>query len=236
MNIEIHWTIAPPNSSYKVDVGGLWHRAQAATIAKTEVLALSPEDMLVHLCLHYCRHKLHTGLTPLIDITELLQFFGDRINWKQVLFLSQAQEACRCVYLVLQLASEWLNAPVSPDWLAGLKPADFNLQVSNLAKKRILGYSQPSLLHPNLVGLWSKQPWRVKIGTLIKICLPKPEILAQKYSLPSGSSAVYLYYPVRWKDLLLKSWNQAWRAIRGDRKTFNFIDQENWLNDRWLGS
>ena len=226
----------PPNSSYKADVDGLWRRAQAATIAKTEVLALSPEDMLVHLCLHYCRHKFYNGLTPLLDITELLQFFRDRIDWKQVLELSQTQQACRCVYLVLQLASEWFNAPVPPDWLAGLKPPDFSSQVLSLAKKRTLGFSQPPLLHPNLVDLWSKQPWRVKLGTLIKICLPKPEILAQKYSLQPGSFEVYLYYPVRWKDLLIKSGNQALRAIRGDRNPINFIDQENWFNDRWLGS
>ena len=52
--VEPHWNIVYPTSPFKMDIAGLWVRARPATVAGVEVLALSPEDLLLHLCLHVC--------------------------------------------------------------------------------------------------------------------------------------------------------------------------------------
>ncbi len=72
--VEPHWNIVYPTSPFKIDIAGLWARARPATIAGVEVLTLSPEDLLLHLCLHVCyQHRLEVGLTPFCDIAETIR-------------------------------------------------------------------------------------------------------------------------------------------------------------------
>jgi hypothetical protein len=73
--IEVHWTIASPTGPVRIDAAGLWDRAHPATVAGVEVLALSPEDLLLHLCLHFgYQHRL-TGLKSLCDVAETIHRF-----------------------------------------------------------------------------------------------------------------------------------------------------------------
>ena len=60
-------------------------QTRPATIADVEVLALSPGDLLLYLCLHAShRHGLGGGLRPLCDVSETIQCFRDEIDWAQV--------------------------------------------------------------------------------------------------------------------------------------------------------
>jgi hypothetical protein len=75
--VEPHWHIVHPTSPFRVDTAGLWARARPATIAGVEVLALSPEDLLLHLCLHTVqKHSLGLGLLPFCDIAETVRHYG----------------------------------------------------------------------------------------------------------------------------------------------------------------
>jgi hypothetical protein len=79
--IEIHWTIVTPTGPVRIDAAGLWDRAQPATIAGVEVLALSPEDLLLHLCLHTShRDGFKVGLRPFSDIAETIRRFRNETD------------------------------------------------------------------------------------------------------------------------------------------------------------
>ena len=74
--VEIHWTIAPPAGPVRVDAAGLWNRVRPAKIADVDVLTLSPEDLLLHLCLHAAySESLGAGLRPFCDIAETIHHF-----------------------------------------------------------------------------------------------------------------------------------------------------------------
>jgi len=63
IRVEIHWTIARPVGPAEVDLEGIWERAQPAKIAGVQALVLSPEDLILHLCLHTSfTHKFRVGL------------------------------------------------------------------------------------------------------------------------------------------------------------------------------
>jgi hypothetical protein len=78
--IELHWTIVSPTGPVRIDAAGLWNRARPASIAGVETLALSPEDLLLHLCLHFCYKDACVGLRSLCDIAETIQHFGGEMN------------------------------------------------------------------------------------------------------------------------------------------------------------
>ena len=90
-SVELHWSIAVPTSPCRIDITGLWARAQPATIAGVHLLALSPEDLLLHLCLHAShQHGLECGLRPFCDIAEAVRHYGSEVDWPQ--FADRARE------------------------------------------------------------------------------------------------------------------------------------------------
>jgi hypothetical protein len=79
--VEPHWNLFHPTSPFRTDVDGLWARARPATIAGVEVLAVSPEDLLLHLCLHTVhKHSLGSGLLSFCDIAETVRHYGPRAD------------------------------------------------------------------------------------------------------------------------------------------------------------
>ena len=73
IHLEIHWHIDRSSHPFTIDLDGMWERALPAIIAEVEALVLSPEDLLLHLCLHTCKHKLTGGLRPFCDIAETIR-------------------------------------------------------------------------------------------------------------------------------------------------------------------
>ena len=63
--LDIHWNIEDTElygdrglaiAQLNIDVEGLWERARPAVIGGVETQVLSPEDLLLHLCIHLCFH------------------------------------------------------------------------------------------------------------------------------------------------------------------------------------
>ena len=71
--IEIHWTIAGLRLGLNIERDGLWERSRAVVVAGVETLVLSPEDLLLHLCMHAgSHHGFNVGLRPFCDIAQTL--------------------------------------------------------------------------------------------------------------------------------------------------------------------
>jgi len=70
LSVEIHWELAGSNLPFQVDLRGLWSRAQSITLTQVHAtaLALSPEDLLLYLCLHTAKHTHTMQLKMLCDI------------------------------------------------------------------------------------------------------------------------------------------------------------------------
>ncbi|MBM3166611.1 MAG: nucleotidyltransferase family protein [Chloroflexi bacterium] len=238
--IEIHWTIETPTSPFKVDVDGLWKRARPATIAGVKVLVLSPEDLILHLCLHgSLHHKFRFGLKPFCDIAETIRHYWDEMDWEQVQLRAHQWGVSKCVYLTLYLARELLKAAVPDEVLEALKPDGFNLQVAAWAREQIFADESDSpSLSPNLAQFWGPRRLQDKAILLLKSVFPSPEVMAKMYPAPPDSPRIYLYYPVRLKDLLLRHGRATWQMLRRDEEMMALVERENRktaLSD-WLAS
>jgi hypothetical protein len=91
--VEPHWSLGPPYPN--IDginyLPGLWERAVKATVAGVDTLVLSPEDFLLHLCLHLFKHRLGPfWLVSACDITEFVHCYQKSLDWQA--FLQRARD------------------------------------------------------------------------------------------------------------------------------------------------
>ena len=89
VDIDVHWYIQEPISTFQIDIADFWSNAQPVTIAGVETLMLAPEDQLLHLCLHLERHMGNTGAVSFkwyCDIAAVIQHYDNTIHWVYLYF------------------------------------------------------------------------------------------------------------------------------------------------------
>jgi hypothetical protein len=194
--IEIHWTIASPTGPVRIDTAGLWNRARPAKIAGVEVLALSPEDLLLHLCLHFCYQHHLAGLTSFCDIAETIHRFRSEMDWAQVVHSAREWRASRYVGLTLHLARGMLGTGVPDDVLERLVPGGIARRVLEMARESVLaqtGYRQWApffdLVGAKSLGDKAKLSWE-------RVFLSRGE-MAAVYPASRDSKHLYFYYVLR---------------------------------------
>jgi len=126
IRMEVHTHIVKPTFPVVLDIEGLWRRAKRVEIAGNDTLVLSPEDTVLHLCLHFCVHlvngRSYAGrFRGMCDICEFLEKFKTEINWDFILKESMEHKMAPCIYYPLWFVREFLDADIPEDVLLRLK-------------------------------------------------------------------------------------------------------------------
>ena len=238
VSVELHWTIAKPRSPFDIDLAGLWERAQPARIAGVEALVLSPEDLVLHLCLHVAfADQFRAGLRTLWDIREVSRHHRGALDWDVVVRRAQQWGIGRYVYLTLRLAHELLAAEIPGATLAALQPPGFTPEVVGWAKICVFTPEQNSSVSPSMAKLWTSRRLAAKLTVLRQTLYPSRMTMTRIYRVPAGSPRIYLYYLVRWADLLFRYGRHAWGLWRGDHRTQHELRamSERAALGEWLG-
>lgn len=206
VTIEIHWNITSPNTSYSIDPQELWEKAVPVQILDYETLMLSPEDLLLHICLHTSyQHQFDFGLRPFCDTAEVIHHFGATLDWQVVTEKAKQRKWVRGVYLAMVIASEFVGADVAKDVLERIRPADMTDSVLNAVETQILAEKTFTASVPeHFAKLLANKSRIEQIEIFLKrVFLPRSTIAAN-YLVPSDSFKVYMYYPRRFLDVLLR--------------------------------
>ena len=84
--IDVHHTITPPTSRFKVDGADLMMHTQAVD-ARGDLFVLNPPDMVLHSAVHLFQEgEFGNGLRDLLDLKDLLQHFQLQADFWQQLF------------------------------------------------------------------------------------------------------------------------------------------------------
>lgn len=198
---ELHWTITSATDPFSIDDAGLWERARPASIAGVEVLALSPEDLILHLCLHLCHSDWLAGLRPLCDVAEAIHRYGSDTDWAAVAERAREWGAARYVALPLRLAQALLGAEVHDDVIERLVPGGIDPRVLQAATESFVtqtGYGPrvPSYYPSGARSFGDEARWFRN-----RVFLSRDE-MAAKYPASRGSKHFYLYYVLRLRDAL----------------------------------
>jgi hypothetical protein len=235
--VEIHWSLARPNAHFEVDIEGLWERARRTTIGGVDALVLSPEDLILHLCLHASfGHRFRVGVRACWDIREVVRHHGDAIVWDQVAQRARQWGIGKYVYLTLRLARELLAADVPVAVIAALEPPDFSPEVVAWARTCIFTPERDETVSVRMATLWTSRRLMAKFGAALGALYPSPATIARMYRAQPGSRRILLYYPIRWVDLFLRYGRQGWQLWRGDPRRqgeLRVVSERAALND-WL--
>jgi hypothetical protein len=230
--IDIHWGIAPSNGPMRIDAADLWHRARPATIAGVEVLGLSAEDLLLHLCVHVCyQHFLEEGLRSFSDIAETIHRYRDEIDWPQVVARAREWGASRYVGLALHLAESMLRAGVPEAVLEQLVPGGLDQRLLETARRSALAKTG-DLRSVSLVDRWAAMSITDKARlSLSRIFLSRDEMTAV-YPASSDSKRLGYYYALRLRDVIRTFGTHVLgRGLRAARSRGQASEAElvNWL-------
>jgi hypothetical protein len=209
-----------------------------ARLAGVEALVMSPEDLLLHLCLHASfDHQFRLGLRACWDILEVVRHHRGSIDWDQLGRRAQQWGIGRYVYVTLCLVRELLAADIPAAAIASLEPEDFPPAVVEGASRSIFTAESAASLSPSLGRLWTSQRLEAKVGVLLESMCPPRRAMARIYRVSPDSRWIYLYYPLRWVDLLLRYGRHTWGLWRGDHRAHDelrAVSERAALND-WLG-
>ena len=249
--IEIHWALTQPSEFSNINPAGFWERSRPTTIAGVGARILSPEDLLLHLCLHTASDgsgPFRLGLRPLCDIAAVVHCWQEQINWQELQSRAVQWQADRCVYLALWLAKELLAAAIPDSALQAIRPQDFDDRWAALAMDQVVlaGTKRPS---PQAESALAVLGWliarrdsefsRGKIGLLLKMIFPSREYMvlwADSHGVPLDSARNSACYLTRARGLLRRGARVAWRGCLHPRQVVAHLQRyrQNTLLWNWL--
>jgi hypothetical protein len=168
--VEPHTSLEESWFGLKVDITpGVQQRAETAILRGHSCRVLSAEDLLLHLCVHFCFHLI-MGAPSMVQLTDLLIVTqAKKLDWSTFTELAGRQRAVPYALAALKLASRLLAAPIPPEVTATLvqtTPANLRNYIESLDLPHILQRTQqkplatlPQRLHRGLLDRAETARW-----------------------------------------------------------------------------
>ncbi|HTY45067.1 MAG TPA: nucleotidyltransferase family protein [Patescibacteria group bacterium] len=228
--IELHWDIVTTDSPIKVDLDGVWERARLIKVDALDALALSPEDLFLHLCIHACVHlETELCLIHLCDLAELIRTSAVKIDWRIVAERATRWGGQKCVYLVLLLVRELLEAAPPDEILQVIKPPDYRPVFLDEALRQVLDVGssgQQAVMRINqLSNIQKMKGAGSRVSAFFRKAFPSKENLARMYPVPVSSPKIYLCYVFRLGRLIASYAAAFFRLFRRDQAFIKAVQQ-----------
>ena len=141
--VDLHWEMTGHYSLFPMDLEGLMGHFEPVALAGKKVRHLSPEELLLYLCLHGSR-DLWEALELVCCVSELIQSRPD-MDWGRVAHLAGEMHCERILFLGLLLAHQLLEAPL-PGWVLERIQGDLKLRklAAGVWKRLFHANSNPS--------------------------------------------------------------------------------------------
>jgi hypothetical protein len=193
--VEIHWDIT--GDSFNINIDEWWEMAKVIRIDNCQALIPSPEDMLIHLCLHLFNHGYNEiTLRGICDIFETIRYYRKEINWQRFQDKVDKYKISKPVYTILYFIKNLERDDGNS--LSWLKPNTVNLKLLALIEKRILGESNvQSAIPTQLVQSIVVDKPSKKLRILLNKIFPAHEEMVKRYPVSCSSRKIYFYYIIR---------------------------------------
>jgi len=200
--VELHFHLTRYSNKY-INLSEIWSRATTKAVGKAVRSDLAASDLIFYLCVHSADHGFHT-LRTVLDVDQVLKMEGKSVDWKQLVENVKRYRISTRVYVSLYYAISLIKVSV-PGWvLSELKPPAYlqkrlaGLKQNELPKKLDL-VTLMMIRQENLTGFLTKM-----LKYIIQSLFPSVTELRRKYKLDAAKS-VYVYYPIRWFQLVKKT-------------------------------
>lgn len=105
--IEVHWQFFPGNYLSPFKETDIWSGLKAISLEGTEIFTLSPEMLIIALCIHGAKHQWRE-LKQIGDIAGIIESEKD-INWERLVKIAREKRIERITFLGLRLAEVFMK-------------------------------------------------------------------------------------------------------------------------------
>ena len=225
LDVEIHFNIAAPPISHNLEVAELWERSREKEIQGVPVLTLSPEDLLLHLCIHTTiHHAFDNGIRPFLDIDRTLDYYGDELDRNEVINRSMRWGVFNSVFVMLNLTHKFLGTPLQPwtlETVAHLNP-DFDVVAT---AERLVFDKEPDVSF-HVARLFAPGSWRDKFRVMMSRAFPPSEAMNLPNSVNINRLSVIKLYYFRLKGVISRHWKSVWAAMLSRKETSEKLEAE----------
>jgi hypothetical protein len=216
VHIDLHQGITPWYFPCPLNFTELWQRLESVSLAGTTVVNLSPEDLLMILCVQLGRDfwVKREQLIKICDITELIQA-RPTLNWEHVIEQVNQLGCRRMLFLGLSLARQLWNVALPQDILLQIE-ADLGVRaLASQSCDRLFqsAHISPEVLENSLTVLGENIIFNFQIRErffdkllyvlyLFQVAVTPNERDLEFVQLPSHLS--FLYYPLKLLRLVSK--------------------------------
>jgi len=107
------------NGALPVDFDHIWSDAYPATLYDQQVYLMTPEDLLISVCINSCRKRFFR-LKSLCDIAETVRKFPT-LDWERLAEKAELYDCSPIIYTALQVTDRTLGCPVPDGAVSMLK-------------------------------------------------------------------------------------------------------------------
>ena len=192
--LEIHDKLAAAESPYLFDISGFWNRARPIIIQNSKALAFSPEDLLIHLCIHFLmdRHyqSMH-ALGQLLDISKIVSYYGDSLDWNLVDKVAQDFNITPGLHCVFYFCNQLLGTSAPASVIDSWQPSDFDLRIASLFIRRRVMDDRPWLAHDLVPSKYHYSKFRIALS-IIKRFFDFPVEIYKRHGFGKNTSILLL--------------------------------------------
>jgi hypothetical protein len=161
VRVELHWGLLEWPFVPPLALDGLWRRMGQISVLGTKVWSLSPEELLLFLCVHGAKH-LWSSLGWICDVAELARLHR-RLDWERTMAQASSVGSERRLLLGLCLARDLLGASL-PERVQQWAEADARVQaLTNRVRKRLFCSHPGGFLDQFLFDLAAMERWHDRI-------------------------------------------------------------------------
>ena len=180
--VDLHWAIMPRYFPFALDIERLWDRLESVSLSGRMVPNLSPQDLLLILCVHGSKH-LWERLGWICDIAELIRFHQG-VDWSRTMEEAGRLGVERMVALGLFLANDFLGTALSDDLLRRVHADRIVKSLATRIREQFFfetnsrfGAVKKSFFYLNV-----RERWRDKVQYSYRLLRPVWPVLTHKLS------------------------------------------------------
>ena len=223
---EVHWQLERPGRRFAIDTEGLWARAVSVRSGQHDIAVLSPEDTLLHLSLHVCKHRLAGGFRGFCDIAAVIAASGPCFVWEQACRRAEDWEIADLIYVPLVVTARLLHAPVPSGVITRLARGADDERLIGAATDEALADRVSAALFPELFALCYGASVAERTRTVRRV-------LTRSARPPVGVRAGWSYYPGRLGHVVRTYGAQLWRFSQQRQQAMAEADRQKRLA-AWL--
>jgi hypothetical protein len=114
--LMVSWNQRPFLSDTKV-----WENIRWLECSDMEIPVLQPQMLILYLCLHLALHHQFGKLLTLCDLDLIIQKFGKKVDWDEIIWQSRGMMIRKPVYYSLELAASLLKSDIPESVLVTLR-------------------------------------------------------------------------------------------------------------------